>query len=341
MKSMQAPKTMPAANSAALATLREMTAMSGSLRHAGILCACAVLACAAAPPCFSQPMREKPDRALQERLDGVIHGFRGDVGLYVRHLGSGRSAAIRADETFPTASLIKVPILLAVFDAIGRGQLDYHASLEYDASLLYPGEDILGAFKSGARISLSKLVMLMITTSDNTASLWLQTLAGGGGAINLWLEHNGFRHTRVNSRTAGREKDYEATGWGQTTPREMAELLVMIRAGRAVNGAASEEMYRILTRIYYDGEALSQLPPWVQAASKQGAVDRSRSEVVLVNAPSGDYVFCVITKNQADESWNPDNEGFVLLRKVSALLWQHFEPGRPWSPAAGAERLKP
>jgi beta-lactamase class A len=79
----------------------------------------------------------------------------------------------------------------------------------------------------------------------------------------------------------------------------------------------------------------------VQAASKQGAVDQSRSEVVLVNAPSGDYVFCVITKNQEDQSQHAENEGYVLLRRVSALLWKYFEPEHPWSPAPGAEKLKP
>ena len=56
-------------------------------------------------------------------------------------------------------------------------------------------------------------------------------------------------------------------------------------------------------------------------------MSRSRSEVVLVNAPSGDYVFCVITKDQADTSWEPNNAGYVLLRQVSAALWEHFEPG--------------
>ena len=70
-------------------------------------------------------------------------------------------------------------------------------------------------------------------------------------------------------------------------------------------------------------------------------MDRSRSEVVLVNAPSGDYVFCVITKNQADTSWEPGNEGYVLLRQVSAFLWRSFEPKHPWSPAVGAEKWKP
>jgi beta-lactamase class A len=79
----------------------------------------------------------------------------------------------------------------------------------------------------------------------------------------------------------------------------------------------------------------------VQAASKQGMVNHSRSEVVLVNAPSGDYVFSVITKNMADSSWSEGNEGFALIRKVSAIVWHHFEPRHPWSPDPGASAFKP
>jgi len=187
-------------------------------------------------------------------------------------------------------------------------------------------------------VKLSKLVMLMLTMSDNTASLWLQHLCGTGTAINDWLASHGFEGTRMNSRTPGRQADWERYGWGQTTPREMAELLVMIREGRAVSPAASTEMYRALTRSYWDDEALSQIPPTVQAASKQGAVDASRSEVVLVNAPGGDYVFTVITKNQADTSWTPENEGFQLIRDVSRTLWQHFEPEHDWQPPEGIRR---
>ena len=67
----------------------------------------------------------------------------------------------------------------------------------------------------------------------------------------------------------------------------------------------------------------------------------SRSEVLLVNAPSGDYVVCAITKNQTDERYEPDNAGYILLRKISAAAWKHFEPKRPYSPAPGAEKLKP
>src|SRR5690606_3453124 len=108
-----------------------------------------------------------------------------------------------------------------------------------------------------------------------------------------------------------------------------------IHEGNIISKRASERIYRNLTRIYWDGEALSQIPPYVQAASKQGAVNKSRSEVVLVNAPLGDYVFCVITKNKQDESWTSDNEGYVLLRNISALLWKHYEPESDWQPAEG------
>lgn len=282
--------------------------------------------------------RENNDKKLEAKLQTVLKDFRGDVGVYVRHLPSGRSAALRADELFPTASLVKVPIMLALFEKFNSGELDYHGSLVYRDSLLYEGEDILGSFKDGEKIAFGKVAMLMITTSDNTASLWCQALAGTGTTINNWLEARGFHQTRVNSRTEGREEARKQFGWGQTTPREMAELLVMIRERRAVSPAASDEMYRALTRIYWNDEALSQIPPHVQAASKQGAVNRSRSEVVLVNAPSGDYVFCLITKNQQDESWEYNNEGYALIRKVSRLLWQHFEPKSQWSPAPGFEK---
>ena len=280
---------------------------------------------------------ETVDNILEDELQTLLQDFNGDAGLYVRHLGTGQSVSINADELFPTASMIKVPILLTLFNKIEAGQLNYEQEFIYRDSLLYEGEDILGSFMDGEQILLSKLVMLMITMSDNTASLWCQQLAGTGIDINKFLSAYGFEQTRINSRTPARENDREQYGWGQTTPREMAEMLVMIRSGQAINHAASEEMYRLLSNIYWNGEALSQIPPFVQAASKQGAVSDSRSEVVLVNAPSGDYVFCLITKNQQDTSWEYNNEGFQLLRAISRLLWNYYEPNSYWVPASGTE----
>jgi beta-lactamase class A len=300
-----------------------------------------LLLCAAAPLRLSA-QRPHVDRALQAQLEAAVQGFHGKVGIYVRNLRTGREAAIWADSAFPTASMIKVPILLATFDAIDQGRLSYTQQLIYTDSLAYVDEDELGyQLKDSAKVRLGWIEMMMLTLSDNTSALWLQALSGTGVNINSWLARNGFEVTRMNSRTPGRRVIWEQYGWGMTSPREMSELLVMIREGRAVSPAASQEMYRHLTRSYWTGEALSQIPPWVQAASKQGAVDRSRSEVVLVNAPHGDYVFCIITKENADTSYGSNNEAWALIRRVSALLWRHFEPETPFAPAEGVERFKP
>lgn len=282
----------------------------------------------------------RTDARLQAKLSALVEGFHGDVGVYVRHLRTGRSAAVRADELFPTASLVKVPILLGTFDAMQRGTLSFDSVLTFRDSLVYSRDDLAGNLRDSTKIPVAKLALLMLSLSDNTASLWLQGLVGGAN-INAWLHDHGFDSTRVNSRVPGRERARSQFGWGQTTPREMAGLLTMIRDGKAIDASASEAMYRTLTRSYWNGEALSQLPPWVQAASKQGMVNRSRSEVVLVNAPSGDYVFAISTRNQQDSSWTNDNEGYVLIRKISAMLWKEFEPKHPYTPPPTAKRYLP
>lgn len=275
---------------------------------------------------------EKEDARLRAILAPMLEQFRGEAGIYVHHLRTGKTVAINADTIFPTASMVKIPILLGVFDKIAKGELAYKQELIYKDSLLYEGEDILGSFKSGEKITLDKVMMLMLTMSDNTASLWLQSLAGGGAVINQWLEQHGLKDTRVNSRTKGREGNRSIYGWGQTTPREMAGLMARIYKGEMVNKAASERMYRNLTRNHWDAEGLQQVPPDVRTASKNGCVDEARSEVILVNAPHGDYVYCICTKNNVDQRWKRDNEAWGLMRAAGQAIWKHFEPKSKWSP---------
>jgi beta-lactamase class A len=285
------------------------------------------------------PRSEQAATLLQHKVETLVKGFKGDIGVYVRNLKTGEMAAVNQDTLFPTASMIKVPILCAVFDKIDKGELKYNEELVYRDSLKYD-DGVTGSFRDSTKIELAELVTLMITLSDNTASLLLQQLAGTGTTINAWLESNGFHQTRVNSRTPGRQAIREIYGWGQTTPREMAELIAYIYQGHAVSGDASEQMFRVLSRQYWDGEGLSQIPPTIHVAAKNGAVNASKSEAMLVNAPSGDYVYCVTTRNQQDQRWEDDNEGNVMLRKIARMLWEHFEPQSDWKPQPGNEKWK-
>lgn len=264
---------------------------------------------------------QKTDKRLTKEIATLLQGFHGNIGVYVHDLNNNRIVAINADSVFPTASMVKVPILTGIMQKLENGELSYHQPLVYKDSLLYEGVDILGSFKSGEKIELSKVMMLMLTMSDNTASLWLQSIAGGGTKINALMEQLGLTYTRVNSRTPGRESNRNMYGWGQTTPREMATLMEKIVNREVISPAASEKMLRLLGRNYWDEEAISQIPSDVFIASKSGAVNASRSEVLFVNGKKARYVFCVCTNNNQDTSWEPGNEAWELTRKISKLLW--------------------
>jgi beta-lactamase class A len=276
---------------------------------------------------FPKMYGQSVDRKLEAGIRSLVSGFRGDIGVYVKSLKTGKVVAYNADTIFPTASIVKVPILMGIMDRLGRRELAYHDTITWLDTIRYdPGEDIVAYLKPGTRIELSKVMMLMMTISDNNASLWLQGIAGGGAAINAMLDKFGYTQTRVNSRTAGRESWRSIYGWGQTTPREMARILEDIQQRRVYDTMACDRMLRIMGRQYWDEEALSAIPPDVFVASKNGAVNASRSEVLYVNGKHP-YIFSVFTKNNTDKSWASDNEAWVLTRKLSALVWRHFNGG--------------
>jgi len=267
---------------------------------------------------------QRTDVRLEKRLLELTRGFEGRVGVHVHDLHTGRTVSIHADTVFPTASIVKVPILMGIMDRVRKGELSYHQKISWADTIRYdPGEDIIAYLKPGSPIELSKAVMLMMTISDNNASLMLQGLAGTGAAINRLLDSLGYPMTRVNSRTPGREGDRAVFGWGQTTPREMARIVEDIASRRIFDTATCERMLRIMGRQYWDEEALAAIPPDVFVASKNGAVNASRSEVLYVKGRHP-YILAVFTKDNVDRSWEPDNAAWVMTRRISAAVWEHL-----------------
>jgi len=283
--------------------------------------------------CSAFLFSQKTAKKLQENIKEAIQGFNGDIGVYVKNLRTGKIVSVNGDTIFPTASIVKVPILIGIMDKIQRGELAYDSALVYKDSLLYEGEDILGSFKSNEKVLLKKVMMLMLTTSDNTASLWLQSLAGKGTRINEILDSLGLVYTRVNSRTPGRESNRTQYGWGQTTPKEMGIIFEKIYRNEIFSVAACDRMMRSLGRNYWDvNEAISQIPPYIEVFSKNGCVNASRSEVLLVNAPHNPYIFCIFTNKNKDSQWTHANEAWTMARKISLMLWRYFEKKDKWEP---------
>ncbi len=273
---------------------------------------------------------QKTDKDLQKQITDLVRGYHGTVGIYVHDLKKDRIAYFNADSIFPTASIVKIPIMIGIMSKIQHRELDFHQVMIYKDTFNYdPGEDVLASFKRDEKIQLSKLMLLSISLSDNTASLMLQGIAGGGIRINEIMDSLGYTFTRVNSRTPGREQDRSIYGWGQTTPREIARLMEQIADGKVLSQRSSDRMLRTLGRQYWDEDAISQIPPNIYVASKSGALDECRNEVLYVNAPHP-YIFSIFTKNNTDQSWEYNNEAWVLTRRLSALLFRYYNPDIKW-----------
>ena len=268
---------------------------------------------------FAQTLNKK----LQKGVEALVKDYNGDIGVYIKSLKTGKVVQINADTVFPTASIVKVPILIGIINKIKQGKLSLHQEFAYHDSMLYAGVDMLGSFRNGEKIELSKLLMLMLSMSDNTASLWLQKIAGTGTAINNLMASNGFNTTYVNSKTVGRENDRTQYGWGQSTPKEMAAIFEKMYNRQIISDSLSQKMIRLLGRNYWDEEALNEIPATIFVASKSGAVDASRSEILLVMAKEP-YIFSLFTKNNKDKSWDYKNEAWVLTRKLSKLAYEFY-----------------
>lgn len=265
------------------------------------------------------------DTSLETALRRITSDFRGHAAIYARRLGTGQEIAIDADEILPTASMIQIPLLVGLYAAIEQGRFQLTDELPYDEALRRPGSgDVLDKLREGETVSLWRLAGLMIGIADHGASRWIQDLVGGA-EVNDWLDAHGFDHTRINSRVDGREEAYQTYGLGQSTPREMSRLMVALLDGEVVSESASREMYRLLSRNWWPFGAKSALPPTVNVAAKAGANSTAGSEILMVNAPAGDYVLCIMAGRDANGVFEG---GDALIRAVSALVWEEWSgPG--------------
>lgn len=268
---------------------------------------------------------QKIDKKLTAKIQQEINGFRGDIGIYVKNLKSKKEVRISADSIFPTASIVKVPLLVGIFQKIDANEVQLEQKFIYSDKRTYGGSGLMQFYKDSAQTDLSTMISLMLTYSDNVTSIWIQELAGGGQTINPLMDNLGLKNTKVNSRTAGREDIWKKYGWGQTTPYEIAHLFELIREGKVISEKQSDKMYRFLKNQFYNERSLSQIPAIYATISKTGSVNDARGEVVLVNAPHGDIVFSILTKNNKDQSWTKDNEAENLTRRIAKIIWDHFE----------------
>jgi beta-lactamase class A len=271
----------------------------------------------------------RDDATLEARLRPLIDAHKGKVAVAVKHLGTGETYTFHATDVMPTASLIKFPIMIEAYRQAEAKTVDFATPIVVTEEDKVPGSGVLTEhFSAGTRINLLDAVHLMIVFSDNTATnLVLDQI--GIPATAATMEAMGFPETKVHSKvykrstTAFPERS-EKYGLGSTTAADMLALCEKLHKKELVSPAASEAMYNHMLACDDKDKFPRFLPPGTKVAFKTGSVNASRTAAGIIQTPAGPVALCVLTSENEDQSWIPDNAGDRLCAEVAREVHRHF-----------------
>lgn len=274
----------------------------------------------------------RPELEFEARIAALEAAFSGRLGFYAVRLQDGDSVELRADERFPTASVIKVALCCAVLDLVARGEAD----LRQVVKLPPPGRRVAGGGilkqLEVESVSLRDAIELVITLSDNVATNALLEVCEPD-AVNAYLDGVGFTQTRILGPVdfARIGADLEG-GIGVSTPREQARLFCALAQERILTPELCRYLVGVLGRQHYQ----DQIPRWLDynpyaqyhrrsqplmVANKTGELDGIRADAgLLVHEQRGTVALAVFTDGALDLRESVDVEGSLAVAEAAAAI---------------------
>jgi beta-lactamase class A len=293
--------------------------------------ALALPACSRAQTAPAPAIVRADTATLHRTLDSLAGAHHGVVGYTVHNIDTGERLELRGDETFPTASLIKVPLLVTLFDMVEKGDVTLDDRITVTKIDKVPGSGQLQFLHDGIEITVRDAAWLMTTLSDNTAT---NLLIDKVAIRRVWtkMESLGLPHSKIHSKSFLRLTSVAMDssvkyGLGVTTPNEMARLFALLADGKAVSPRADSVMLDMLAH-NTDGELLQRFVDGVSAPHKTGATDAVRTECTLFRLQTR-VVACVLTKENQDQRWVVDNEAQLTLARMGQAIvtaWPKKQP---------------
>jgi beta-lactamase class A len=298
--------------------------------------------------CFLAAQTTAPSRetqALQSKLQAIAKQHHGKVALFAENLKTGQSVALNPDEVIQTASTIKLTALAEAAHQIkdGKKHLDDKVTLRPEDKV--GGSGIFPFLRAPIQLSLEDVLTFMIVSSDNTATnlaidqLGLANINARSKALGL---QNTYLYKKVFKPAEGPlPPDQKKFGLGKTTAREMAKVIESIHNCEVGDEALCKTMIEMLKNQQYresiprytESSDTSEVPSAI--ANKTGALDALRADVGIVYTKSGPIVISAYTYENKDQSWTPDNEGYVTIAKMAKAIVETWAPkGLATAPAA-------
>ena len=262
----------------------------------------------------------------------------GHLGMMAADLKTGDVIGYNQAEKFPTASVIKLPIMAAFFAQVDSGRIDPALRIRLTADDKKPGSGILESLAEGADISLLDAVKLMIDLSDNTATNLVLDRMGRThderlALVNGFLAGRGLKNTRLLNRLyswSTKKNSPEAIryGIGVATPEDMVALLGALYRRTLVSAASCDAMLEILKRQFYDDMIPRYLPAsectTLEVAHKTGRVSETKADVGLILSDRADIALAIFVDKHPDHAEVPGNRAAMLVASVARVVWNHF-----------------
>ena len=274
------------------------------------------------------PTDSGPDllwKKLEARIDELDHKFDGIMGIAILDLTDRKLLARNADQIFPTASSIKLAILLELYrqDQEARTGTQNKAKLAdlytFDPKDLIEDSQIMVGLTHGiSQLTNHDLAQFMVAVSDNAATNVLYDRVGKDN-VNATLRSLGLSKTMLRRKMI----DLAAARRGEenvATPREMVMLLDAIYKNKILSKDTTAELIKQLSTLKKNSYISTLLPGSVQVADKPGDLDAVRTDSGIVFAPNRPFAISVMT------SWDRDELAAErVISEVALEAFRYFE----------------
>ena len=283
------------------------------------------------PVSFSkpEPATEGVDGDEEERVDEgldpirrAVEGYEKDhagvAGAYVADPEGGLGYGVRADEPFFGASVMKVPVMVAVYRKIDEGELALNDSFATEEADWAAGAGWLQWEEVGkVPHTVEDYLYMMMTQSDNVATNALIRKVGGREHVNEVAKDLGAQNTVLRQPVTS-ERAIVTGLDNQTTPRDMATMLSKVATGDAASDVSCEDMLDLMYQNITDRWLEAGLPEDVYAANKTGWLYKVYDDAGVVQEGERPYVVAIFSKHGPDDV----EAGKTLIKDVSGAAWK-------------------
>ncbi|MEN9232147.1 MAG: serine hydrolase [Thermostichus sp. DG02_5_bins_236] len=253
--------------------------------------------------------------ALQERLVALAAQPGLTAGALFWDVETGNFAGVQPDQAFPAASVIKIPILLAFFQAVETGQVRMDEMLTLRDDLKGGGAGVLQTRAIGSQVSALEAATLMSTISDNFATNLIIDRLGGQEILNQKFRQWGLQHTQISWWLPDLE------GTNTSSPRDIVWLLSQVEQGRMLNRRYRDRFLDILWRTQRPSYFRPNLGQEVRIAHKTGTLRSVVGDAGIIDLPNGRrYLAAVWVRRETPN----DTKAEELIANLSQAAYEYW-----------------